>query len=272
MVEPRPSIFKRLSEAVNEWTRSNPSYDEIFRAVLRLILAMATVLMFISIGGYYFETVDTRKIVADAREMFFLLKFIPKGVEEFFVFVFYPSNLRYAFPPLAAMGLVFITGAYFVRDIYHLRNLRHSLHYVISSMLGIFYPRLSIDNGKMKLAPKEVNLLDDIGGPGFIMIQPGNVVMFRKLRESLQPKLTTSFMMARFEMIGQIASLDDQHGYVDNIEVMTRDGIRIVVRDINYRYMIESVKARGSARSVAAKTSHTRLTMKPSTGWLITCL
>lgn len=229
-----------LPQAITAWYQSNPGYGEIYLGLARRLLAFLLVVMFIFVGGVLFERVDVVGIVRQARQVDIFLRFFPAEIEQFFVFVFSWANLRYVFPAIGALVCVFIAGAYFVKDIYNLKHLKDALHYVVSSMFAWRYPRLNIDNGKKQIPPKHVNLLDAIGGPGYIMIQPGNVVLFRKLREPSRNALTTSFMMTRFETIGQIASLDDQHGTVEKIEVMTRDGIRVEVRDIHYRYRIES--------------------------------
>lgn len=231
-----------LPEATREWYRSNPGYGEIYLGLLRRLLAFVMVLMFIFIGGVFFERVDVVGIVRRAREADLFLRYFPAELEQLVVFIFSWDNLRYIFPVLGALACVFVAGAYFVKDIYHLKNLRDALRYVVSSMFAWHYPRLNIDNGQKQIPPKQINLLDAIGGPGYIMIQPGNVVLFRKLRAPSRNALTTSFMMTRFETIGQIASLDDQHGYIKSVDVMTRDGILVTVRDINFRYRLESEK------------------------------
>lgn len=236
----RTFFTKSLPEAVGAWYHSNPGYGEIYLGLLRRLLALLIVLMFIFIGGVVFERVDVVGIVRRAREVDVFLRFFPAEVEQLVVFLLSWENLRYIFPVLGALACVLVAGAYFVKDIYHLKNLKDALRYVVSSMFAWRYPRLNIDNGQKQIPPKQINLLDVIGGPGYIMIQPGNVVLFRKLRKISRNALTTSFMMTRFETIGMVASLDDQHGYVEKVEVMTRDGILVRVRDINFRYRLES--------------------------------
>jgi hypothetical protein len=50
--------------------------------------------------------------------------------------------------------------------------------------------------------------------------------------------VTRSYFLAPFETIAQIASLEDQHGWVESVRAMTLDGIRVRVRNLNYRFRI----------------------------------
>lgn len=240
MTAPRRKSLLTFPAAVRDWLRSNPGYGEIFLGWLRRLLALLMLLACVFMGGVFYQQVDVAGIVQRARQSDLFLNYFPAGLERFFVFVFTFQNLRYIFPVLGGMAGALLVAALFVKDVYHLRNLADALRYVVSSMFAWRYPRLNIDNGQKQLPPRHSNLLDLIGGPGYVMIQPGNVVLFRKLRAPSRNALTTSFMMTRFETIGMVASLDDQHGSVARLDVMTRDGIPVTVRDIQFRYRLES--------------------------------
>jgi hypothetical protein len=51
--------------------------------------------------------------------------------------------------------------------------------------------------------------------------------------------------MMPFETIGQIVSLDDQHGYKDKMEAITRDGIQVVLREVHFRFRILTEESQG---------------------------
>jgi hypothetical protein len=107
-------------------------------------------------------------------------------------------------------------------------------------MFAVNYPHINIDNGQKQIGRKETNLIDAIGGPGYAMIQPGNAVLFHQLRKVSRNIITQSVMMTRFERVGSVTNLDDQDGHVEEMQVVSRDGIQIMVRDIRFRYRILS--------------------------------
>jgi hypothetical protein len=51
--------------------------------------------------------------------------------------------------------------------------------------------------------------------------------------------------MRPFEHIGQIASLDDQHGYMDRMVTMTKDGIKVALCDVHFRFRILPEESNG---------------------------
>ena len=147
-------------------------------------------------------------------------------------------SLRYYITPAAAIIGVFIWAAFYVKDIYALPQLRLGLKYVIASMTASGYPGLTIDGGEKKIKKGQVNLFDAIGGPGYVFIHPGNAVLFRKLRRPSNITLRETYYLEPFETIGQIASLDEQQGDRDGVRALTRDGIRVTIKDIHFRYRL----------------------------------
>ncbi len=53
------------------------------------------------------------------------------------------------------MVSVIIAGAFFVKDIYNLKQFSDALRYVTSSMFAYHYPHLNIDNGQKQINRKE---------------------------------------------------------------------------------------------------------------------
>ena len=155
------------------------------------------------------------------------------------------ASLRYMIPPLLAMVIVITAGAFYVRDIYALPNFTSALRYVISSLFGILYPRLTIDNGKPVISSKNVNLIDRIGGPGSVMVEPGSAAVFRWLRELSRPVVAATYFVAPFERVAFTAGLDEQQGDREKITSMTRDGIRVTLNDVHFRYRIRNIIENG---------------------------
>lgn len=148
------------------------------------------------------------------------------------------ASLRYYITPIAAIIGIFLWAASYVRDIYALPQLRLGLKYVVSSVTGTGYPGLTIDGGEKKIKKGEINLLDAIGGPGYVAIHPGNAVLFRKLRRPSNITLRETYFLEPFEAIWQIASLDEQQGDRDGVRALTRDGIQVTIKDIHFRYRL----------------------------------
>lgn len=149
-----------------------------------------------------------------------------------------PTSMRYYIAPLAAVIGVFLWAATYVKDVFALPQLRLGLKYIIASVFARNYPTMTIDGGVKKIAKGQINLLDVIGGPGYVFIHPGNAVLFRSLRQPTNITLRETYYMAPFETIGQIASLDEQQGNRDGVKALTRDGILVTVKDIHYRYRL----------------------------------
>lgn len=234
----RDFVHNLIFEDTRSWYNRNPGFGEVFLAVMRLLLLILMLLMFILIGGDAFQQVSARQTAIQARAISPLLHLIPLDWITFVIYIFTWENLRYIFPVVGAIVSILLAGAYYVKDIYNLKNMTDGLRYVISSLFAIGYPHVNIDHGEMELNPKETNLIQAVGGPGHAMIQPGNAVLFRKLHQVSRNIITSSVLMTRFETIGTITNLDDQDGFIDEVNVVTRDGIKVVVRDVRYRYRI----------------------------------
>lgn len=240
-----------IFEETRVWYDRNPGFGELFLGVMRLLLIVLLLLMFVLLGGETFQHVNARETAIQVRQISPLLHLIPLDFIALVIYIFTWENLRYALPAIGALISVLIAGAFYVKDIYNLKQLTDALHYVFSSMFGVNYPHIHIDNGQKVIPRKETNLIDAIGGPGYALIQPGNAVLFHKLRKVSRNIITQSVLMTRFETIGTITNLDDQDGYVEKMEVVSRDGIKIEVRDIRFRYRIlsEMVNGQPVARS-----------------------
>lgn len=167
-----------------------------------------------------------------------------KRIGELFEWVKW-EYVRLLFAPLIAFGVVLLAGAYFIKDVYALPQLRMGLRYVLTSTFGIGYPRLIIDGGKKQIKENEFNPLDKIGGPGYVVVQPGNAVLFNQLRKPSGVGITRSVFLRRFETIGLIVNLDEQHHHEDKMgPTTTQDGIKVMLQDVNYRYRVVSSESR----------------------------
>lgn len=156
--------------------------------------------------------------------------------------IFYQESLRYLWTPLLGLIAAFLAGAYYVLDVYVIPNLRDASRYVFSSLTTIKLPVLKVDKGDKQLLRGKTNLVDAIGGPGKVMIRPGNAVLFRHLRFPTEIRIGQNYTLAPFERVGAIVNLDEQHSHKgqpgQEVRALTRDGIQVSVKDIRFRYRV----------------------------------
>ncbi len=209
-------------------------------AFLRMLLFLGILWMFGAYCSSNFHNVDPRDVAQVWRDRVPLVfGWMPEGILVFFTAALNKYSLRYMIAPLAATVAVIIAGAYYIQDVYAVKKYGDALKYVLASMFATDYPKLIIDKGAMKSEKNEVNLLNKIGGPGYVLVEPGNAAIFRHLREPGLSLVSTTHFMAPFETIAQVIDLDEQQGDKDEIKAMTRDGIMVILRDIHMRYRIK---------------------------------
>ncbi len=192
------------------------------------------------------DVAEAAKHVSDTNPFF---SPVPLPILEFFVLRTSLSTLRYAVLPLLAVILVFIAGAGFVQDVYDLDSFGQGMRHMISGMFALFYPKLLVDEGEVKLEKGKTNLLHAMGGPGHVLIQPGNVVQLRHLRglTNTATDAEQTYFLGHFETVELPVSLDDQVGCAASARFETQDGIQVVFKNIRYGYRI--IPADGFVRS-----------------------
>jgi hypothetical protein len=170
---------------------------------------------------------------------------VPTGLLELLALFFTKASLRYLIVPTAAVVGAFLVGAQYVKDIYELKSYGLAFQYIFASVFGIGYPSLIIEEGKPRIKADEENLLVSIGGPGYVVIRPGNIVLFENLRNPSGVRAEGFHFISRFETIKEIADLEDQHDYIEELNAVTKDGIEVIARDINFRYRLWSSRKVG---------------------------
>ncbi len=226
------------------WYRWNPALFETLFAWLRLMIVVYFTFSIGLLGVNTFENVDLIAKAATIQPDSPLLMRLPTWLVAWGLFFSTWSYFRYLLAPLNTLILVIIAGAFYIRDIYALPRISMAFRYLLPSLFGFFYPAIEIDGGKVREDEKSV--LERVGGPGYVMIQPGNAVIFRELRRPSNIALPRRYFMRPFEQIGAIASLDEQEGYEKEVIGVTHDGIQVTIRDIHYRYKLQSERKSGS--------------------------
>lgn len=203
---------------------------------LRVLLVLGMLAFFCCYGPFVFQWDALQDIMEHNRAALPYLAVLPEFLQA--AVALFPMALRFLITPVMAFLCVLFAGAYYVKNIYALPSFGPAFQYVIASMFANDYPTLTVEGGEPRIDAKEVNLIDRIGGPGYVIVQPGSAAVFRHLRELSQPVVNETYFAAPFERIAQTVSLDEQQGDRDEIPVMTRDGIRVRLRDIHFRYRI----------------------------------
>lgn len=206
-------------------------------ALLRLAIVLWIVLGFMLVGGIIFEREALNaKVAAEAllesphpfTEMWLLLRAVFSAW----------ASLRYMIMPLVSLIAAIFLGARYIQDIYNLQSYRKVLHYFIAALFDVYYPSLSVEGGACKLKPGEENMIQRIGGPGFVVIRPGSVAIFENLHNPSNIFAEGAHFLTRFEKIRETGSLEEQHDAIDQLASTTKDGVRVSARDIQFRYRI----------------------------------
>ena len=233
-------FFERVRLQVLETLLTNAELVQSLLGLVRLSFLALVLIMFILLGAQLFEDYGQinaagRALVVQQTNPFF--REVPLWILALIIFVLDAHTIRYTIAPLLATVIIVMRGASFVADVYNI-PWRDALRYLLASLFAVGYPQLTIDGGEMRPRNNGTNLLDRIGGPGYALIQPGNAVLFYWLRRPSRVSIASSYFLSPFERFGLIANLDEQHGHVEEVSVLTRDGIRLRLQDIHFRYQI----------------------------------
>ena len=157
--------------------------------------------------------------------------------------------VRYALAPLAAILSALFLGARYLQDIYELPSYSSALRYLIASMFdgpphnifllsGIFLPKLNISYGKVDFKDGNVNVLQQIGGPGWLYVERGNAVLLEYLHSPARVLGPGSHFIPRLLHVEEIFNLEDQHWEAGPIVATTKDGIEVAVNDFQFGYRL----------------------------------
>ncbi len=136
-----------------------------------------------------------------------------------------------------------------MRDLYELPSVRLGMRYVVSTLFGFFLPTLRVEHGRIVSDPGQINLLEHIGGPGYLNIASGNLVLLENPAGPSNVYSAGFHFVSRREIIKEVMSLEDQHGYIESRKATTRDGIEVEVREIRYHYRLRPSRRQGELYS-----------------------
>jgi regulator of protease activity HflC (stomatin/prohibitin superfamily) len=166
--------------------------------------------------------------------------FVAWAATTIIVMFFVGRDFRFILLPVILLGIGLWTGGCYIQSLYTLNNKRLAFQYLFAVLFGTGLPELTIEDGRKKLKPLESNLLDIIGGPGFLVIEPGTAVVSERADGTAIVRGAGRHYIARFETIKEIISLEEQQSEVDKVTAISRDGIPVEVQQIRFRYTLES--------------------------------
>ena len=150
------------------------------------------------------------------------------------------SVFRYLIVPTVVLVGAVLAGVRYVQDVYNIKTYKMAFLYFISSFWGVGYPKIKISEGQINAGNTKENRLKLIGGPGYIFIRPGNAILTERLHSPAGVYSAGEFFVSRFESIVSTLNLDDQHGLVPSVSAVTKDGITVIVKDVQFRYRVWS--------------------------------
>ncbi len=229
-----------------EWFSGSMGQERL-AGLARLLLLIGSMLLAGAFGSLVIDGVNLGEIAISWQQTSPAFRLLPTSLVGLLALFFNEHSIRYMLVPLAAAAFVLIHSARYIQDIYDLETFWEAIHYVLASQFGLNYPTVIIDEGKMQIKEGQRHVLSVIGGPGIVIVQPGNAILLERLRRPASVQPAGFYFLRPFERISWIANLEDQHDDLETLETVTRDGIQVTVRDIRWRYRILAAPRAGQA-------------------------
>lgn len=226
----------------------------------RLTLAVVVVVMFTVISRV-FEQISSLWLFDWAIDQLLLRDLLPErllALLNFFASFASRQVLRHALPPLAGIAVALYFGAAYLKDLLELPNLQQAFRYLVSTLFGRDYPRMTISEGKATVAHSETNPMLRIGGPGWVDIKIGNAALFERVVGPSAVLGAGTHFLRRFETLREAYDLREVERVKDNIKLMTKDGLPIVVNEMRVRFRIRARQVRTEANPYPVMTGAVR--------------
>jgi regulator of protease activity HflC (stomatin/prohibitin superfamily) len=198
--------------------------DDILNKIIRHTLAISLFLLFLGIGVFWTNQIEGDKDLIRAA--------------------------RFMLAPLAAIGLAILIAARYIQDIYEIPSYLACLKYILAAIFGLLYPVLRIVDGRAVFDQDENNIFDKlrgpswlintIGGPGNLFIEPGNIVLLERLDSPSNVLGAGRHFVNRFHRIKNVISLEDQQASPRDVNAITKDGITVTARNFQFSFRIET--------------------------------
>ena len=157
------------------------------------------------------------------------------------------ATLRHALPPLAGLALAFYLGAGYIRNLLELPALGPAYKFLTATLFGGDYPRLTINEGNASVSDPATNPMLKIGGPGWVDIRIGSAALFERLAGPSAVLGAGTHFLHRFETLRAAFDLREIEQSRDNLKVIAKDGLPLVLTDMRVRFRLKARETRSAA-------------------------
>ncbi len=148
--------------------------------------------------------------------------------------------LRHLVLPGIIVALGVNAGARYLDDLFELKDLGAARDYLLLSLFGGPYPVMVIKDGEVTPESRRSTLYR-IGGPGYVKIHLGNAALFERVTGASDLYAATAAQFLEgFERLREVVDLRDQIRQRSDMEVYTKDGLRVKAMDIQVLFRIWS--------------------------------
>jgi hypothetical protein len=216
---------------------------------MRLMVAGAAAALFV-VASRLFEPIGALPLYDWLLDRLYLREMLPEQairLGEFFASFFTRQVLRHAVPPALGLAAALYFGAAYLRDLLELPNFQQALKYLTATLFGRNYPRMSVSEGQVTVADPEINPMPLIGGPGWVDIKIGNAALFERVVGPSAVLGAGTHFVRRFETLREAYDLREVERVKNDVRLMTKDGLPIVVNEMRARFRIRARHARTEA-------------------------
>jgi regulator of protease activity HflC (stomatin/prohibitin superfamily) len=245
---PRSSLLQRLRRQVSYYLLYFVEGDFGWGQA-RWLAIVVVVVAFVVLGRLVEPIEQVGWFEAFARQAF-LRETTPAPMYELMELIasfFTRETLRHALPPLAGSALALYLGAAYVRNLLELPALGPAYKFLTSTLFGNDYPRLSIHEGVASVHDPAANPMLKIGGPGWVDIHIGSAALFERLAGPSAVLGAGTHFLHRFETLRAAFDLREIERSKDNLKVITKDGLPLVLTDMRVRFRLKAREARSAA-------------------------
>ncbi|HZU86557.1 MAG TPA: hypothetical protein VFF78_03670 [Anaerolineaceae bacterium] len=149
-----------------------------------------------------------------------------------------PVNSRFLIAPLAAILIVWVAAANYLRGMFNIPTFRMALDHIFSALFFVNMSSTRISRSQRVTVPGVQNKIDIIGGPGYVEVEQDSAVLVRGPYGNLRAGSGRVLFIRNFERIVNIISTEDQHDRQEEKTLTTRDGIKLILRNMDWRYRV----------------------------------
>ncbi len=150
------------------------------------------------------------------------------------------NALRYWLAPLAAVIWGIALGALYLQDAFKLESFAQALNHLRASLFGLGYPTLIVMDGQAGNPQDGSSSLQSIGGPGYLEVRPGNVVLLERGAGPTNVYGAGRYFVRRFETTREIFDLREIYRNRKEVEATTKDGIAITLRNVEATFRVDT--------------------------------